>query len=110
MGSNNGCGDSTGRSILSSLDTLLYTASMPPPVLVPCSLCLREASAMLGMTMGMAKIVRALKCLEVPCKCEEYHIQHQLSRLICVKSAGMGTTAHCCLTSPAVSVAELTAD
>lgn len=109
MGSNNGCGDSTGRSILSSLETLLYTASMPPLVLVPCSLCLREASAMLGMTMGMAKIVRALKCLEVPCKCEEYHIEHQLSRLICT-TAAMVTTAHCCLTSPAVSVTELTAD
>ena len=93
MGSNNGCVDSAGGSILSSLETLLYIASMPPLVLAPCSLCLRKESAMLGITMGIAKIVRALRCLDVPCKCGKNHIQHQLSRLISDTAASIETTA-----------------
>lgn len=106
VGSNSGCGDSTGGSILSSLETLLNIASMPTLEFVACSpLCLREAYAVLGMTIGMAKIVRALRCLDVPCICGKYHIQHKQSRQI----STMQTTIHC-LTSPAVSVAEFAAD
>ena len=33
---------------------------------------------MLGMIMGIAKIVRALKCLDAPCNNQQEHIQHQL--------------------------------
>ena len=110
MGSNNDCGDPAGGSILSSLETLLYIASMPPLVLAPCSLCLREDSAMLGITMGIAKIVRALRCLDVPCKCREHHIQHQLSDRSLIQPLAWRQQHICSLTSPAVSVAELAAD
>ena len=56
-------------SALSSLDTLLYTASIPILGTGDWSaISCRDVNAILGMIIGMAKIVMALNCLFVPCK------------------------------------------
>jgi len=67
--SNIGFGISGLMSALSSLDTLLYTASIPILRTGDWSaMSCRDVNAILGIIIGMAKIVMALNCLFVPCK------------------------------------------
>ena len=65
---------------------------------------------MLGMIMGIAKIVRALRCLDAPCKYQQQHIQHQSLVMYAYHSGKHGGNGNVCLTIPAVSIAVFAVD
>lgn len=65
---------------------------------------------MLGMIIGMAKIVRALKCLDAPCRCQQCHSKRPSDlAYFCCKGRHEGNIKDD-RTIPAVSIAMLAVD